>query len=229
MGWLGRLRRGSGATLAQVPGPVGAYAATPLPERHTSLFDLRLLAVDIETSGLNPKSDHVLSVGFLDVDGREIILGSSRRFHVRPPRGAGVGQSATIHGLTDDEVAGGVGPGEALDHVLGALAGRALLVHFAPIETRFLGEIARSLHGAAPDFAVVDTMELTRRMQPGGPFAEPRAGTLRLWRAREKYGLPTYAAHNALLDALACAELYLALTAEMAASGRRLTLADVLC
>lgn len=41
----------------------------------------------------------------------------------------------------------------------------------------------------------------------------PRGEDLRLPRVRQRYNLPTYANHNALTDAVACAELYLALTA----------------
>ena len=44
---------------------------------------------------------------------------------------------------------------------------------------------------------------------------EPPKGSLRLWTARGQYGLPHYPAHQALTDALACAELYLAQTAEL--------------
>ena len=43
------------------------------------------------------------------------------------------------------------------------------------------------------------------------------AGQLRLWNARTRYGLPVYKAHNALTDAVATAELYLAQVAENAA------------
>ena len=41
----------------------------------------------------------------------------------------------------------------------------------------------------------------------------PRGEDLRLARVRQRYGLPAYRNHNALTDAVACAELYLALTA----------------
>ena len=40
-----------------------------------------------------------------------------------------------------------------------------------------------------------------------------KSGDLRLHACRERYGLPTYQGHNALLDALATAELLVALAA----------------
>ena len=50
-----------------------------------------------------------------------------------------------------------------------------------------------------------------------------------MWAARGQYGLPRYAAHAALTDALACAELYLAQVAELqAATSKPRTLKSVL-
>lgn len=231
MGLLDRLRRSPARArevLQAAGGPVSAYAATPPPDRDTPLADLALLALDFETSGFDPRRDHLLSVGYVPVDGRTITLGGARHYHVRPPAGSnGVGQSATIHGLTDDAVADGVDAVEALHDVATALAGRALLVHFAQVETTFLARICRAAYGVDLPLTVVDTMELARRMLPGGPFEDPPRGALRLWGARAAYGLPVYAAHNALLDALSCAELYLAQTSELTADGAPLSLKHV--
>jgi DNA polymerase-3 subunit epsilon len=71
---------------------------------------------------------------------------------------------------------------------------------------------------------VVDTFELERRVVAGGWGAEPARGALRLWTARERRGLPVYRAHEALTDALACAELYLAQRAELEAAAPETTL-----
>ena len=60
---------------------------------------------------------------------------------------------------------------------------------------------------------VVDTLSLERRhMERKATY--PRGEDLRLARVRSRYNLPEYGNHNALTDALACAELYLALTAK---------------
>jgi DNA polymerase-3 subunit epsilon len=52
----------------------------------------------------------------------------------------------------------------------------------------------------------------------------PRGEDLRLARVRQRYGLPDYHNHNALTDALACAEQYLAHRATLPMS----TLKDVM-
>lgn len=227
-GWFSRgPERGLAKLARSAPsGPLAAYAATPFPERTAGVSDVPLLAIDLETTGLDPARDHILSIGWVPVDGRVITLAGAGRILVRPP--SGVGASATIHGLTDDTVEEGSSVAEALAAVLPALTGRVLLAHYARIETAFLDAACRRLHGVGLPFRVVDTMELARRILTlGGAFGEPAAGSLRLWAARARYGLPRYAAHDALLDALACAELYLAQVAEMS-DGLPLTLARVL-
>lgn len=191
-------------------GALGEYAAAELPALGTLAGDLRLLAIDVETTGLDPRRDHLLSIGFVPIDGYEIKLAGARTLHVRPPEGeGGVGASATIHGLTDDMLVDGLAPAVALEQVLQALAGRVLLAHHAPIETGFLTRLAKQAHGTSFPVRVIDTMELGRRMLDTNVQPLPR-NALRLWTLRDGYGLPVYPAHDALQDALACGELYLA-------------------
>ncbi len=215
------------ALAAVGPGPLRDYLEVPLPAPATPVDDLALLAVDIETTGVDPRTDRVLSIGWIPVDGRAITLAGGRRVVVRD--GAAVGRSATVHGLTDDVLASGRPVEEAVGELLHDLAGRALLAHFAGIETGFLSQACKSIWGAGLPCAVVDTMVLERRALGGrahvphwGGEVEP--GALRLWAARERRGLPVYRAHEALTDALACAELYLAQCAELAARSPRTTL-----
>lgn len=206
-------------------GPLRRYLETPPPDPDTALADLPLLAVDMETTGLDPRRDRVLSVGFVPVDGDRIVLGGAGSMLLRPDGDAddGVGQSATLHGLTDDAVAAGVTVGQALDAVFDALAGRVLLAHFATIETDFLGALCHAHHGVRPPLVAVDTMELQLRVLRTGVdmgfTTQPEPGQVRLWASRDRYGLPRYRAHDALVDALACAELYLAQAAELAERG----------
>jgi hypothetical protein len=45
------------------------YLQTPFPDPRTEVGDLQLLAVDLETTGLHPKNDRLLSIGFVPIDG----------------------------------------------------------------------------------------------------------------------------------------------------------------
>ncbi|APT86683.1 3'-5' exonuclease [Corynebacterium flavescens] len=180
------------------------------PAPSTSVAELDLLAVDMETTGVRPGKDRLLSIGWVPVTGGRIILAQAGYVLIK---GSQVGDSATIHGLTDQALEAGVDYDEAIARLLDALRGRALLAHFAALEVGFLSAATTRLHGVQPRLRVVDTFALERRhMERMGTY--PRGEDLRLPRVRERYGLPRYAAHNALSDALACAELYLALSAD---------------
>lgn len=198
-------------------GPLRDYLSAAPPPRHTPLGVLPLLAVDFETTGLDPRTAHIVSIGLVPVDGRAIRLDGARTVIVRPPEE--VGDSAVVHGLTDDVVDAGTTLESALALVLSHLAGRLLLAHYSVIETGFLSVACERVYGQPVRLPSVDTLLLQERILSAGlpQDREPTAGSLRLWAARERYGLPVYPAHDALVDALACAELYLAQTAELEA------------
>jgi DNA polymerase III subunit epsilon len=207
------------------PGPIRDYLAAPKIDPRTSLPDVKLLAVDLETTGLNPAKDQILSIGFVPVNGRQVDLAGAGQVLVRPS--VEVGDSATFHGLTDDALTNALSLSAALDVIFTALTGRVLLAHHSAIETGFLGRACNSVHGFRPRIDAVDTMALQFQLLSQGFDDEPPPGSLRLNAARSQYGLPRYAAHDALTDALACAELYLAQAAELEALKPR-TLKSVL-
>lgn len=195
-------------------------SAGPTPDPACPVQDLRLLAVDLETTGLNPARDDVVAVGLVPVNGRDIDLSGARHVVVRPEAGRGVGHSATLHGLTDDDLAARADLREVLPEVLAALEGRVLLAHHAVIEVGFLTRACRRLLGEAPSFTVVDTVHLHRRvLRRGRAHGAVRDGELHLAAARAHVGLPPYPPHDAMTDALGCAELYLAQVAHLAGEG----------
>ena len=201
-------------------GGLRSYLETPPQPGPTPLSEALLLAVDLETTGLDPRVNAILSIGYVPLDGLTIRLGGAGyRVVAQGDSGArssasGVGQSAAVHGLTDDVVAAGVPLEQAIGELLLALQGRVLLAHFGSIEREFVGAACRSLYGIDLPLPSIDTLELQRRIVGGAQEHVP-AGSLRLAAAREHLRLPRYRAHDALTDALACAELYLAQVAHL--------------
>lgn len=184
------------------------------PDDRTTLDVLPLLALDVETTGLSPVSDRLLAVGWVPVDGTRIDLSGARRYVVRRDD---PGEAVTIHGLTHDDLEEGLPLVEVLAELRVALSGRVLLAHYAPFDRAFLDAAFRAV-GERPELPPdVCTLELQRRLLTR--HGEVPRGALRLWRARERHGLPVAKAHDALGDALACAELYLAQVAELGTSG----------
>lgn len=212
-------------------GSWAALAAAPVPDRRTPLAEVELLALDLETTGLDPRRHEVLSVGLVPVLGGEVPLARARHLRVRPH--GDVGDSATVHGLTDDALRPAPPWPQVRAEVLAALVGddgrrRVLLAHYATLERGFLGAPRRGLAGPRVRLPVVDTLETERRLLRAQGRA-PAGAELHLDACRRRHHLPRYPAHDALADALGCAELFLAQWARLEEErGRPLVLADVL-
>lgn len=186
-------------------------AAGPLRKLYdTPVRDNAWLAVDVETTGLDPARDRLLSIGWVAVEGHDIVLAESGYVVIRAD-GAhdSVGESATIHGLTDDMLAAGVSAKVGVGKLLQALSGRALLAHYAQMEIGFLDPLCRKHFGAPLKVPVADTMarEYEKMLRAD---QEPKRDELRLWSLLERYGIPPMKAHHAFNDALACAQVWLA-------------------
>ncbi|MGC0142528.1 exonuclease domain-containing protein [Pseudactinotalea sp. Z1732] len=210
------LRRRRARAAQDARGPLARYYREPAPADSTPAGDLAVLALDLECTSLDLDSADILSIGWVPVQERRILLGRGRRVVVNP--GREVGPNVTVHGLTDDVVAAGAPLPEAVEQMLHACTGRVLVAHHATIETTLLSRACELLYGAPFVPPVIDTLALQRRILGWNRGDQENTG-LNLAAARGRYGLPRYAAHDALTDAIACAELFLAQLSHWGTSG----------
>jgi DNA polymerase-3 subunit epsilon len=193
------------------------FLAAPLPARHADVHGLEFVALDLEMTGLDPRRDEIASIGYVVIRYDRICLAQAHHRLIQIE--GSVAQSATLHGLVDADLNDGVPLANALAEVLDVLAGRVLVLHHAPLDLGFLNAACQRLWNAPLVTRVVDTLALARRRHHG-THREPKEGELRLDAVRAQYGLPRYPAHDALSDALATAELFLALVAHRAGHER---------
>ncbi|WP_456412259.1 exonuclease domain-containing protein [Thiolapillus sp.] len=209
LNWLFNLEKKRKRLLDKAPaGPVRDYLASPFPDRNSSIDDTALLALDFETSGLDVKKDHLLSVGYVELRQNRILLDTAHHQIIHSKRDMS-GDNISIHHITHDQAAQGQTLAKTVESILRQLQGKVLLAHHAAVEIGFLQQACKTLYGMAPVIPAIDTMQLARRrlerqQQPC------KANQLRLFNLRKQYGLPAYQAHNALMDAIATAELFLA-------------------
>lgn len=208
------------------PGPLREYLAHPFAKARTDYREQAYVAIDLETTGLDIRHDQILSVGYVVLHGPTIDLASARHRLVRIDR-AIPESSAIIHQITDDEAATGSELAEVLEELLEVLAGKVMIAHHARIEQGFLTNACKRLWKQGLLMPVIDTQVLAyrtfeRRQIPFQP------SDLRLYALSDRYNLPRYGAHNALSDALAAAELFLA-QAAYRDTGKGLALGDFLC
>lgn len=117
-------------------GPLRELAKALPPGDRTPVARLEFLALDVETTGLDPRTDHLLSVGWVPIAGMALVLAQARELRVRPPGEVDVGASASLHRLTDDLLADAAPLCDVLPRLLDALHGRVLLAHHAPIDRK---------------------------------------------------------------------------------------------
>ena len=190
------------------PGPLRDYLGHRLPRTDQDWRAADYLAIDLETTGLDVDRDLILSVGYVVMHGNRIDLASARHRVVRIDRRIPEA-SAVIHQITDDQSARGLELADVLEELLGVLAGKVMIAHHATIECGFLGNACRRLWRTGLPVRVVDTQVVAHRTFERRQTAF-KASDLRLHSLGERYNLPRYSAHNALSDALAAAELFLA-------------------
>jgi DNA polymerase III subunit epsilon len=187
----------------------------------------RLLALDLETTGLEPKRDAIVALGCVPVEERTIFWGRSRRALVDDPRSLRSPRprdlaALWVHQVLPEEQRGGLGLRALVELVEEALAGGAvLLAHGAAIERRFLASAAASVEAPPLALRTLCTLVYLRSIESVRPHIAdrlpPGAGRhaaipTALAPAREFFGLPAYPEHDPLFDALGAAELYLLLS-----------------
>jgi len=205
----------------QVAPPFDALLNADVPARSTPVKEIEFVSLDIETTGLDAATADMLSVGWVLIRAGMIDLRTAETFIVRPS--GGVGDSASVHGLTDTLVSDGLDWGIALDRIVQVLTGRVLLVHHAGLDKVLLDRMCLQRFGHRLPVPVVDTLVLEHRRLKRHHHLENNS-SLRLADLRDEYGLPRYSAHDCLVDAIATAELLLAIVANR----RPTTLGDLL-
>ncbi len=217
MTWLDRFRshqsRRRRALRGLGPGPMRDFLAAEPPGPDTPVAQVPLVALDLETTGLDPARDQIVSLGLVELRNGRIELASAWHQLVRI-EGALPPESVAIHGITDDRLDRGRPLDDILPRLLQRLRGRVMLEHFRAVEQDFLDAACRRRFGAPFLIPTVDTLRLGQRILMR---RNPTIGVneLRLFNLRSRFNLPRYQAHNALMDALATAELFLALLSEI--------------
>nr|WP_120492281.1 DEDD exonuclease domain-containing protein [Corynebacterium lactis] len=161
----------------------------------SSLFETTFVVVDLETTGLSVAEDHIIEIGAVKVQQGQILDTFSS--FVDP--GSPIPEHITaITGIADADVEGAPQIGTALPRFLEFAAGAVWVAHNAKFDLGFLREACSSLGLAWPSPAVVDTLQLSRRL-----IDRSKVGRYRLSNLASFVGSPTAPTHRALDDAMA--------------------------
>ncbi|AGA92318.1 DNA polymerase III epsilon subunit-like 3'-5' exonuclease [Thioflavicoccus mobilis 8321] len=189
------------------------FYAAGVPAEERPIGEVPLVALDFETTGMDPREHAIVSIGLVPFDLRVIRPSAGRYWVVKPPRSLRE-ESIAFHRITHSEVEHAPPIAAILDEVLSELKGRLVVVHYRNIERPFFDAAVMANRGEHCLFPLVDTMALEARWENHGRLRGIKRllgierSSIRLADSRDRYGLPHYSSHHAKLDAIATAELF---------------------
>lgn len=200
-----------------------AFASAKRPDSTTPIDQCPLLVLDLELTGLNPGRDHIVSIGWVPVRERAVILAEARHYLIEIPMS--VGQSAAFHGLHDRDLKDARALADVLAEMLQHYAGCVFVAHNAQLDAAFLRAAFKRCYGTAPKLEFIDTLQIERKRLTRRGLVFKDDG-LRLGSCLQRHKLPGGNSHNALEDAFSCALLLLAQITQT--NRKQPTLADLL-
>ena len=166
------------------------------------------VSLDLETTGMDPAKDHILSLAAVPVEGGRVRL--SQRFERRVHTGRAFGiDSIRHHRITPDEASTGDHVTDVVRELLHWLGPRRLLGYYLAFDLAMLAPHVRALTGFAlpnPAVDLADTvMAHQRRQRPDAP------PNLDFAYIAQTLGVPVVGRHTALGDATTVALCWVAL------------------
>ena len=194
-----------------LPGANPAFAGSVL------LRDCRFVVVDTELTSLERKTNRLLSIGAVAMQGASIRLGEQFYRVVNPseevPR-----ESVLIHGLRPADIAEGETPAEVVREFHAFAENSILVGHFVGIDIQALGkELQETLPNPFLDTArAYHWLRLQDEQSRGVDQVEDQ---LNLASLAQRYNIDAAEAHHALGDAFTTAQLWQRLLLELEAHG----------
>lgn len=189
------------------PEELQTYLSQPLPDKSALLNDLHYQVLDFETSGVDPEQDHILTIGTLPINHHRIDIQQGQSWLIN--HGSHIcATSAVVNHIVPNMLRNGDSIHHAMKQLLQAITGKIVVVHGKVIEQRFVDAYCQHTFGLAHLPCIwLDTLLIEKHLTFHSSAKQQRS--LQLADVRSQYGLPNYPDHHAMVDTLACAELFL--------------------
>jgi DNA polymerase-3 subunit epsilon len=195
-------------------------AATAVPVAGDAGLDgIRFVVLDCETTGLDPATDRIITIGAVGVVDGEIRLDDTFERLVRIDENT---SAVTVHGVTRDESRAGVDETEALAAFLDYVGGGIIVGHHIGHDIGTLNAGYARHWGSRLVNRDLDTMDLTLLLERDGAFSgRPAIRHFTLDALCEMFGVVPHDRHTASGDAFITAQIFLRLLRLASAHGRR--------
>ncbi|MBK1657052.1 3'-5' exonuclease [Paracraurococcus ruber] len=168
------------------------------------------VALDCETTGLDPRKDDILAIAAVRIRGNRIL--TSERFEaiVKPEETEASADSIKVHRILKRDVADALPMRRVLPDLLRFIGGRPLVGYYIAFDVRMLDKYAMDLIEVKLPNPQIEVSSLYYDRKYGN--APPgTAFDLRFDSLLKDLGIPPLAAHDALNDAVMAAMAWLAL------------------
>ena len=172
------------------------------------------VALDCETTGLNPRSDEIIAIGAVRILGNRVLTSERLELLVRPEHGVSA-ESIRVHRLREQDVQDGVPAEEAMRRLLHFIGARPLVGYYLEFDVAMINRtLKRTLGLTLPQ----EKIEVSRlyydhvfQQLPPHKQQENTEIDLRFATIMDALGLPTREAHDALNDAVMAALAFIKL------------------
>lgn len=190
----------------------------------TAIDDVRFVVLDTETTGLNPETDRIITIGAVAVQNGEIVLRDSFDALLKVETNT---DSVTVHGVTRDESRKGMEEPEAIASFLDYLSDGVLVGHHIGHDVATFDAACMRHWDFQLSNRVVDTLTLTLLLEKDGAFAgRPPIRRFTLDALSEMFDVIPHDRHTAAGDAFITAQIFLRLR-RLALKHRRATLGRI--
>jgi DNA polymerase-3 subunit epsilon len=185
---------------------------------HAPVDQVRFVVLDLETTGLNPAADAIVTIGAVAVIGGDILLDDSFAALLKVASNT---SAVMVHGVTRDRSRGGVDEPIALGRFLDYLKDGVIVGHHIGHDVTALNAACGRHWGGSLLNRSLDTMDLTLHLERDGAFAgRPAIRRFTLDALCERFGVVPHDRHTAAGDAFITAQIFLRLVRLAARFGR---------
>jgi DNA polymerase III subunit epsilon len=178
--------------------------------KNTPLAELTFVVFDTETTGLDLRHDQIISLSALRVRNKEIVLGESLEITLKRPN-TGRQDAVLIHQILPQETQEGLHEVQALEAFLRFIEGSWLVGHHVDFDRTMVDSLLKKHYGVPLLNPQLDTGKIARRIEMNPNHQAHHS----LDQLLDLYGIAMQNRHSAAADALATAQLFLALLPKM--------------
>lgn len=171
------------------------------------------VALDCETTGLNTKTDDIISIGAVRIQGNRVMTSERLELIVRPAQRVSA-DSVRVHRLREQDVALGIAPDDAMVQLMHFIGSRPLVGYYLEFDVAMINRVLFPMLGMGLPQPKIEVSALyydyKYRQLPALARDNSRID-LRFDTLMADLGLPLRPAHDAVNDAVMAALAFLKL------------------